>query len=286
LNDIEIRDVDSACIRCYFRRVPDMDRRRVIQFAGVGAFAAAIPVPLARASASKQDQLAAPWAARAVQSSTATLFADEFDGPAGSVPDYAKWTVARGTSGDGRRNVFLDGNSNLVVRATREGDRYVGGSLAANWRAGGGTTWEARVKLESLAAPCWPAQWLATDGPARVGEVDSTGWRGSIELPSGATAHPLAGGSASIGCPMDMDGQWHTWRCGRDEGGVSFWRDYVDGAQPFHRIPMASMTSSSFKIPSFQELPVLSLAVDGTRGADAGATVRPAQMLVDWVRVW
>ena len=46
------------------------------------------------------------------------------------------------------------------------------------------------------------------------------------------------------------------------------------------------MTSSSFKIPSFQELPVLSLAVDGTRGADDGATVRPAQMLVDWVRVW
>jgi hypothetical protein len=181
LNDIEIRDVDSACFRCYFRRVPDMDRRRVMQFAGVGAFAAAIPVPLARASASKQDQLAAPCAARAVQSSTPTLFADEFDGPAGSVPDYAKWTVARGTSGDGRRNVFLDGNSNLVVRATREGDRYVGASLAANWRAGGGTTWEARVKLESLAAPCWPAQWLATDGPARVGEVDSTGWRGSIE---------------------------------------------------------------------------------------------------------
>ena len=69
-----------------------------------------------------------PLGPREVQSCAAALFADEFDGPAGSVPDYAKWTVARGVSGDGRRNVFLDGNSNLVVRATREGDRYVGES--------------------------------------------------------------------------------------------------------------------------------------------------------------
>lgn len=248
--------------------------------------AAAIPAPLARAGASKQDAPVAPWAAREVQSSEAVLFADEFDGPAGSVPDYAKWAVARGASGDGRRNVFLDGNSNLVVRSTREGDRYVGASLAANWRAAAGTTWEARVKLESLAAPCWPAQWLVTDGPARVGEVDATGWHGSIQLPSGTTAHPLAGGSASIACPMDMDGQWHTWRCVRDEGGVSFWRDHADGAQPFHRVAAASAKGVSFKIPFFQELPVLSLAVDGTRGPDAGAAVRPAQMLVDWVRVW
>lgn len=257
-----------------------------MQFAGVGALAAAIPVPLARAGASKQGALAAPWAARSMQSSTAVLFADEFDGPAGSVPDFAKWTVARGNNGDGHGNVFLDGNSNLVVRATREGDRYVGGSLAANWRAGAGTTWEARVKLESLAAPCWPAQWLVADGPAPVGEVDSSGWHGSVQLPSGATAHPLLGGSASIGCPMDMDGQWHTWRCEWDEGGVSFWRDYVAGAQPFHRVPVASIKGQSFKIPAFQELPVLGLVVDGTRGSDTSATVRPAQMLVDWVRVW
>ena len=30
---------------------------------------------------------------------------------------------------DNRQNVFLDGNSNLVIRATREGDQYFSGKL-------------------------------------------------------------------------------------------------------------------------------------------------------------
>ncbi|EUA35763.1 glycosyl hydrolases family protein 16 [Mycobacterium xenopi 3993] len=42
-----------------------------------------------------------------------------------------------------RRNVFVDGNSNLVLRATKEGDTYYGGLVSGNWRGPIGTTWEA-----------------------------------------------------------------------------------------------------------------------------------------------
>lgn len=56
-------------------------------------------------------------------------FADDFDGPAGSAPDPSKWAYDLGGGGWGndeleiytssRENSFLDGNGNLVIRATR-----------------------------------------------------------------------------------------------------------------------------------------------------------------------
>ncbi len=58
------------------------------------------------------------------------IFQDEFDGPAGSAPDPGKWTIqtwqddvfppVEGIYRDDRRNVFVDGHSNLVLCATQE----------------------------------------------------------------------------------------------------------------------------------------------------------------------
>ena len=115
--------------------------------AGMGVLAAAIPAPNAQAepldpvhrpsrpthrrcTAPPPDAPPAPPPA-----ATATLlFQDEFDGPLGAAPDPAKWTVQNwqddvwppvmGQYRDDRRNVFLDGNSNLVLLATQE-DRPV-----------------------------------------------------------------------------------------------------------------------------------------------------------------
>jgi hypothetical protein len=88
------------------------------------------------------------------------IFQDEFDGPAGSGPDPAKWIVWNwdvdvfpplvGHYRDDRQNVFVDGNSNLVIRATREGDQYFSGKLQANWRGMINTTWEARIKFNCM----------------------------------------------------------------------------------------------------------------------------------------
>lgn len=76
---------------------------------------------------------------------------DEFNGPAGSGPDPALWSVAQfretiknpvfwdrpenmGQYRDDREHVFLDGNGNtLVIRATRDGGgRYTSGKVVGN----------------------------------------------------------------------------------------------------------------------------------------------------------
>ena len=89
------------------------------------------------------------------------IFQDEFDGPAGSGPDPSKWAVAKaretikdptywerpeniGQYRDNHRNVFLDGNSNLVLRAAKDGPTYFSGKVQSLWRGGVGHTWEAR----------------------------------------------------------------------------------------------------------------------------------------------
>ena len=128
-----------------------MNRRRVMQLAGIGALAASLPLP----------------AANAAPPTGGYRFEDNFDGPAGSAPDYSKWEPAYaredmedptfwelpgnvGQYRDDRRNLFLDGKSNLVIRAAKDGDTYYSGKLFGKYRGGINTTWEARIKLNCL----------------------------------------------------------------------------------------------------------------------------------------
>ena len=123
---------------------------------GVGVLAAAVPVPQARAYPRPP---AAP--------SGGYIFQDDFDGPAGSAPDGSKWAVAKareaikdpthwelpeniGQYRDDRRNVFVDGKSNLVLKAAKDGPTFYSGKVQSLWRGGVGHTWEARIKLDCL----------------------------------------------------------------------------------------------------------------------------------------
>jgi Glycosyl hydrolases family 16 len=207
--------------------VPEMDRRNLLFMSGLGLLAAAIPAPLAGAlpSGSRTPGLAPPPQVTTPQ----YLFHDEFDGPAGSAPDPAKWTIATareviknpvfwdrpenmGQYRNDRRNVFLDGKSNLVIRATRENGKYFGGKLTGNWRGGIGLTWEARVKFDCLTLGCWPAWWLLNDDPVRGGEVDLVEWYGNGNWPSGTTVHARLDGTSFATQPFDVDSAWHVWR--------------------------------------------------------------------------
>jgi hypothetical protein len=78
---------------------------------------------------------------------------------------------------------FVDGKSNLVLRATKDGDKFFGGLISGNWRGGIGTTWEARIKLNCLTGGAWPAWSLSNDFPGREGEVDLMEWYGNGEWP-------------------------------------------------------------------------------------------------------
>ena len=132
---------------------------------GMGMLAAAAAVGVPEADAKPNH--AAPPAAPAAGASGPYIFQDEFDGPAGQGPDLAKWTpqtwqddVYPPVDGIYRsQNVFLDGNSNLVLQANQENGQYYSGKLRGNWRGMINTTWEARIKLDCLFPGLWPSFW-------------------------------------------------------------------------------------------------------------------------------
>lgn len=275
-------------------------------FTGMGLLAAALPAPLAHADPGQPDAPVGPAPGPGAPPAAAPalfLFHDEFDGPAGSSPDHALWTMftAReliknpvfwdrpenmGQYRDDRRNVFLDGKSNLVIRATREDGKYFGGKLVANFGGGIGCTFEARVKFNCLTAGCWPAWWLLNDDPERGGEVDLVEWYGNGNWPSGTTVHARLDGTSFATMPFPVDSAWHVWRMTWNDTGLYFWLDYVDGMQPYFAVPARSLEDWPFNDPGYQLSPVLNLAVGGSGGGDPGGGSYPADMLVDWVRVW
>jgi beta-glucanase (GH16 family) len=291
-----------------------MNRRSVMLTMGIGALAAALPAPKARAYPSRPEAPARPapppTAPAPGTQAGGFLFDDEFDGPAGSAPNPANWTVSNYRTPiknpvgfdrpgfwyqyrDSRQNVFLDGNSNLVLRATREDNTYFGGLVSGNWRGGIGTTWEARIKLNCLTAGVWPAWWLSNDDPGRSSEVDLLEWYGNGEWPSGTTVHANPEGTAFETHRIGMDGGWHRWRVTWNPGGFYFWQDYVDGMQPYFSVSAIGIENLELPIrewpfnqPGYMMFPVFNLAVGGSGGGDPASGSYPADMLIDWVRVF
>ncbi|ORA74850.1 1,3-beta-glucanase [Mycolicibacter kumamotonensis] len=273
--------------------MPEMNRRSMMLTTGIGMLASAMRMPQAWA----QPTPAGPLPTAPAQT---YLFHDEFDGPAGSAPDSAKWMVARaresmkdptfwerpenvGQYRDDRQNVFLDGKSNLVLRAAKDGNTYYSGKVQSRWTGGIGHTWEARIKLNCLTAGAWPAWWMGNEDR---GEIDVLEWYGNGNWPSATTVHTKANGAEWATHQIAMDSAWHTWRCRWDEDGIRFWRDYVDGAAPYFTVPANSIADWPFNDPGYQVFSVLNLAVAGSGGGDPGPGSYPAEMLVDWVRVF
>jgi glycosyl hydrolase family 16 len=269
--------------------MPEMDRRTMMLMTGVGVLAAAVPIPEAQAYPRRPDAPPGSY-----------IFHDEFDGSAGSAPDSSKWAVATareqikdptfwelpeniGQYRNDRRNVFVDGKSNLVLRAAKDGPTFFSGKVQSLWRGGVGHTWEARIKLDCLTAGAWPAYWLGNDDQ---GEIDVVEWYGNGSWPSATTVHAKANGGEWKTQNIAVDSAWHTWRCQWDEAGIRFWKDYVDGAQPYFDVPASSLPDWPFNRPGYTVFPVFNLAVAGSGGGDPGSGTYPADMLIDWIRVW
>ncbi len=275
----------------------------MMMMAGLGFLAATMPVSPAHASPLDRAPRPAQPPAR---EPGAYIFADEFDGPAGSPPDPSKWVVqtwqddvyppVEGIYRDDRRNVFLDGNSNLVLAATHDFGTYYSGKLRGIWRGMINQTWEARVKLDCLTPGAWPAFWAVNEDPLPDGEVDIFEWYGNGQWPPGTTVHAASNGKTWEGksIPGLVDNAWHTWRMRWDEDGFKFWRDYVDGAEPYFSVPPTPIEVSGrpgdlrwpFSIPGYWMQPMFTLAVGGPGGGNPAMGQYPATMLVDYIRVW
>ena len=268
----------------------------MMRMTGIGALATAIPVLAPRANASPGGGVPLPTAPLDAATGSYVL-QDEFDGPAGQGPDLSKWRVVNWDEPvtppiEGHyvgRNVFLDGNSNLVIRASREGSDYFSGRIESLVKAGIGHTFEARIKFDCLTSGCWPAFWLLNKDPKPDGEIDVVEWYGNDKWAPGSTVHAASDGKTWAGrdIPELVDSDWHTWRCQWDDKGFRFWRDYVDGAPPYLSVPPVPIKGRwPFSQPGYLMYPIFNIAVGGPGGGDPNAGNYPADMLIDWIRVW
>ena len=273
---------------------------------GLAALTAATPISAAPAAASPVGRVPAPAQPPDAAAPGAYLFSDEFDGPAGSAPDRAKWVVQNwddpvvpamvGHYRDDRRNVFVDGNSNLVLCATQEGPEYFSGKVLSTFRGQINTTWEARIKLDCMFPGLWPAYWLLNQDPLPDGEVDIMEFYGNMSWPPGTTVHAASNGKTWEGksIPQLVDPAWHNWRVHWGEDGFKFWRDYVDGADPYFVVPPDPIQVHGrpgdmrwpFSIPGYWLQAIFNLGVGGSGGGDPTQAPYPSVMLIDWIRVW
>jgi beta-glucanase (GH16 family) len=90
-----------------------------------------------------------------------------------------------------------------------------------------------------------------------------------------------------------VDGNWHNWRVTWNQSGMYFWQDYVEGMEPYFSVPAVGIEQIDepgrqwpFNDPGYTVFPILNLAVGGSGGGDARQGSYPADMLIDWVRVF
>jgi beta-glucanase (GH16 family) len=235
-------------------------------------------------------------------------FADEFDGPAGSAPDPSKWGYDIGGGGWGnddlavytssRANSFLNGDGNLVIRATKNVRTSDDRTASITYHSARLKTigkfskyrgsFEARIKLD-IQPGLWPAWWALGANFPKVGwpvcgEVDMLENYGGSMVESSVHTPNYAGTSILTKCAdIPVDDGWHVWRMlwSSETGGFTFYRDDTK----YMTIAPAQMANWCFSsgVPMFM---IINLAVGGAAGIPPDRVRFPVDLLVDYVRVW
>jgi hypothetical protein len=178
------------------------------------------------------------------------IWRDDFNGPAGSAPDPASWTMLNGAT-DGMMagspgrdsNVFLDGAGNLIAQVRREPTPYTAGGHTANYSGSFfgtyayGTGWpvsgarkrvgtvpfafEARIKYDPVLPGGWGLWWGTAvnknNTSQGVVELDWNEERLALPTTYGVHQHFFSNG-ADIGVwdgqrsGVDLRNTWHTVR--------------------------------------------------------------------------
>jgi len=231
-------------------------------------------------------------------------FEDDFTGPAGSAPDQVKWAYDLGGGGWGNNeleiytssteNVYVDGNSNLVVRAVKtvrgSGLSYTSARLKTQGKFSQlGGRFQARIKLNSQPG-LWPAFWLlgqdiTTVGWPHCGEIDIAEDFGhsvvesSVHAPDGTSTYGVSGDITS-------DTDWHVYQLDWDATGFVFSRDgtaYLTVPNTF--CPESAWVFGPAEPNNGGMFILLNLAIGGNAGTPPASVQFPVEMLVDYVRV-
>ena len=232
------------------------------------------------------------------------VWQDEFEGPAGQLPDATRWTHDVGTGwgnaqlewdSDRALNSSLDGLGHLAITARREnlqGCAYSSARLVSRGRFE--PTYgriEARLRTP-VGQGMWPAFWLLGANIQQVpwpgcGEVDIMEMQGQQpDLNLGSLHGPGYSGGGSYTQYYRLPGagfhqDFHIF-------GVDWSANHI--VWSIDRVPYASATPADLSGVWVFDHPfylILNLAVGGSFvGNPDECTVFPQSLLVDWVRVY
>ena len=224
---------------------------------------------------------------------------DEFDGPAGSAPDPARWDHDTGSGGWGNAelqrytadaaNARLSTTGTLQIRALRSTDGWTSARVTTRSthlaRYG---RFEARLRLPA-GRGLWPAFWLnglCKAGWPECGEIDvmesltplPRTVRARVHLP-GPQARGGLGGEWQVRAALDEG--FHVYGAVWDPAFVAF---TFDGHE-YARIRRDALPRGTTWQLDHDAYIVLNLAVGGSPVAPPDATTpSPAVLEVDWVR--
>jgi beta-glucanase (GH16 family) len=249
--------------------------------------------------------LAALSASAWAQGDWKLVWSDEFNGPAGSAPDPAKWAYDLGATGWGNRelenytnsrdNSYLDGQGNLVIKAIKNGSSFTSARLkTAGLFAFTYGKIEGRMKLP-YGQGIWPAFWMLGDtskarGWPAVGEIDVMENIGKEPATVRGTVHgPGYSGGKGIGKGYSLPSgarfadDFHVYAAVWNTDSIEF---FVDGTSHFKLLSTGIPEGATwaFDHPFYI---ILNLAVGGDwPGKPDDTTQFPQQLTVDYVRVY
>jgi beta-glucanase (GH16 family) len=235
------------------------------------------------------------------------VWEDNFEGPAGQLPDSDRWRFDIGTDWgnaqleydtDRATNVSLDGEGRLAITAREEvylGRNYTSGrintkGLFQNTRG----RFEARIRLP-VGQGIWPAFWLLGANFEEVGwpdcgEIDIMEYRGQEPgIVHGSLHGPgYSGGEAVTGHYNLPGGQafnddFHIFAIEWDANSIT----YMVDSTPYQTLTRNDLPTSGTWVFDHPFFIILNVAVGGHFvGPPDGTTTFPQTMLVDWVRVY
>ncbi|HEV2973950.1 MAG TPA: family 16 glycosylhydrolase [Solirubrobacteraceae bacterium] len=268
--------------------------------------------PVAEAPAPERPVAKEPPAVTEPTAPKQLIWSDEFSGPAGALPAPTKWSFDTGGGGWGNEelesytsrpaNAELDGHGHLAITARAE--KYTGADGVTRYYTSARLQTlntfqfqyglvEARIQVpadQGLVAQFWMLgneAYEQENWPA-CGEIDTMEVLGSEPNIVNGTLHapwPWAPsgvqGTAQSATPLSAG--FHTYGVEWEPNRISF---MLDGSV-YKTITPADLPAGAawpFKHPYFL---LLDLAVGGEwPGSPNASTHFPAQMLLDWVRVW
>ncbi|MBB2947489.1 beta-glucanase (GH16 family) [Actinoplanes lutulentus] len=233
------------------------------------------------------------------------VFADEFNGGAGSKPDTSKWTYDPGFPQNGEvqyytpdsANAAMNGTGALVIEARKEasnGRDYTSHRMnTSNKFSVQYGRIEARVKVPK-GNGLWPAFWLMGDDFLQGrpwpynGEIDIMEVLGRNTSEAYSTLHaPAYNGAGGYGqkyATVDLSQDFHVWAAEWDSKGIRF---FLDNTLVFTASKDTVENTRGPWIFDHKFYLILNLAVGGDFPGPIDATTPfPARMLVDYVRVY